>query len=63
MIKTITVAVWFIMLMAVLTMGFKMISMPDTMVNIIGALFLIFFTALSIQTKCLTTIKFKRNGK
>lgn len=63
MIKTTTVAVWFIMLMAVLTMGFKMISAPDTMVNIIGVLFLIVFTALSVQTKCLTTIRFKRNGK
>lgn len=63
MIKAIKVAMWFIMLMAVLTMGFRMISAPDTMVNIIGVLFLISFIALSVSTKCLTTITFKRNEK
>jgi len=54
------VVVWFIMFMSLITLSFNMMSAANTVENILGVIILIHTVAISIKTKCLTTIKFKR---
>jgi hypothetical protein len=54
------VVVWFIMFMSLITLSFNMMSAANTVENILGVIILIYTVAISIKTKCLTTIKFKR---
>lgn len=57
------VAVWFIIFVALLTLGLGMMSTPDSVENVLGFLLIVVIFYLSIETKCLTTIKFKRDEK
>lgn len=64
--KTLTiikVAVWFILFLALLGVGFEMVSKPNTIENIIGFFIIVTIIIISIKTKCLTTIKFKKHEK
>nr|DAG87489.1 MAG TPA: hypothetical protein [Crassvirales sp.] len=54
------VVVWFIMFMSLITLSFNMMSTANTVENILGFIILAFTVAMSIKTKCLTTIRFKR---
>jgi hypothetical protein len=54
------VVVWFIMFMSLITLSFNMMSVANTVENILGFIILAFTVAMSIKTKCLTTIRFKR---
>lgn len=61
--KTLTiikVAVWFILFLALLGVGFEMVSKPSTIENIIGFFIIVTIIIISIKTKCLTLIKLKR---
>jgi len=53
-------AVWFVIFIILLTLGLKMISVPNTIENVIGFFMVVAISYLSVKTKCLTTIKLKR---
>lgn len=55
------VAVWFVIFIILLTLGLEMISAPNTIENVIGFFMVVATLYLSVRTKCLTTIKFKKN--
>lgn len=55
------VALWFILFLALLSVGFEMVSKPSTIENVIGFLIIVAIVIISIKTKCLTTIKFEKN--
>ena len=54
------VAVWFVVFIILITLGLEMISVPNTIKNVIGFLMVVIVLYLSIKTKCLTTIKLER---
>lgn len=57
------VAVWFIIFIILITLGLGMMSTPNSVENVLGFLLIVVIFYLSIKTKCLTTIKFKRDEK
>ena len=61
--KTSTISklvVWVILFMILLNAGFSMMTMPDTIGNVIGFLIVVAIIVISIKTKCLTTIKLNK---
>lgn len=54
------VAVWFVIFTILITLGFEMISAPNTIENVIGFFMVVTVLYLSIRTKCLTIIKFNK---
>lgn len=54
------VVLWFILFIALLSVGLEMVSNPNTMENVIGFFIVVAIVIISIKTKYLTTIKFKR---
>ena len=54
------VAVWFVVFIILITLGLEMISVPNTIKNVIGFLMVVIVLYLSIKTKCLTAIKLER---
>lgn len=59
--RTITrIAVWFVIFIILLTLGFEMISAPNTIENVIGFSMIMVIVYLSIKTRCLATIKLRR---
>lgn len=57
------VAVWFVIFIILITLGLGMMSTPNSVENVLGFLLIVVIFYLSIKTKCLTTIKFKRDEK
>ena len=57
------IAVWFIIFVALLTLGLGMMSTPNSVENVLGFLLIVVIFYLSIKTKFITTIKFKRDEK
>ena len=55
------VAVWFVIFIVLLTLGLEMISAPNTIENVIGFFMVVATLYLSVRTKCLTTLKFRKN--
>lgn len=53
-------AVWFVIFTILITLGFEMISAPNTIENVIGFFMVVTVLYLSIRTKCLTIIKFNK---
>lgn len=56
----IKIAIWFILFMALLTLGLNMVSEPNTIENVIGFFIIVAIVLISIETKCLTLINFKK---
>lgn len=54
------VAVWFVIFIILITLGLEMISVPNTIENVIGFFMIVTTLYLSIRTKCLTAIKLER---
>lgn len=54
------VAVWYVIFIILITLGFEMISAPNTIENVIGFFMVVATLYLSIRTKCLTVIKLER---
>ena len=54
------VAVWFVIFIILITLGLEMISVPNTIENMIGFFMIVATLYLSIRTKCLTVIKLER---
>ena len=59
----IKLAVWFVLFIALLNVGLEMVTVPNTIENVIGFFIVVFMVIISIKTKCLTTIKFKKHEK
>ena len=51
---------WVILFIILLNVGFRMITMPNTIGNVIGFLIVVAIVVISIKTKCLTSIKLQR---
>ena len=54
------VAIWFVIFIILITLGLEMISVPNTIENVIGFFMIVATLYLSIRTKCLTAIKLER---
>lgn len=54
------VALWFILFLVLLGVGFEMVSKPSTIENVIGFFAVVAIVVISIKTRCLTTIKFNK---
>ena len=52
--------VWVILFIILLNVGFSMITMPNTIGNVIGFLIVVAVVVISIKTECLTSIKLQR---
>lgn len=63
MSKFIKIVIWFILLMAGLSISLSMISAADTVENLLGCVVLGLVVALSVETKCLTIIKLRKHEK
>ena len=50
----IKIAIWFVLFMALLTLGLNMVSEPNTIENVIGFFIIVAIVLISIETKCLT---------
>lgn len=61
--KGLILVVWFVVFMTLLTGSLSLISAPDTIENLLGVVVLAGTVALSIKTKCLTEIRFKKNDR
>ena len=56
----IKLVIWVILFTILLNVGFSMITMPDTIGNVIGFLLVVAIVVISIKTKCLISIKLQR---
>ena len=54
------VAVWYVIFIILITLGLEMISVPNTIENVIGFFMIVATLYLSIRTKCLTAIKLEK---
>lgn len=63
MSKFIKIAIWFILFMAGLSTSLSMISAANTVENLLGCAVLGLVVAISVETKCLTTIKLRKHEK
>lgn len=52
---------WFVIFIILITLGLEMISASNTIENVIGFFMVVITLYLSIRTKCLTAIKFRKN--
>lgn len=52
---------WFVIFIILITLGLEMISAPNTIENVIGFFMVVVTLYLSVRTKCLTAIKFRKN--
>lgn len=57
--KIVKLAVWFILFIVLLNVGFRMVTASNTIENIIGFFIVIAMVIITIKTKFLTTIKLK----
>lgn len=47
--------VWFVLTFFFAEIGFKLISMNDSLFNIVGAVIIFSYILISVKTKCLTS--------
>lgn len=59
--KFVKITVWFILFMAGLSICLSMVSAANTTENVLGGIILGIIVAISVETKCLTTIKLKKH--
>ena len=63
--KIVLIAIWFILWMVVWTMFGKLVSAPDSLLNLIGVSLAIIYVSVSVKTRCFTRKwnPFKTNNK
>ena len=61
--KFVILMIWFILLMAGLSISLSMVSAANTVENLLGCVILGLVVAISVETKCLTTIKLRKHEK
>lgn len=52
--------IWGVLFLGLSTLFLSMISAPNTIENIIGFILLMLLFIVTVKTKCLTNLKFKR---
>lgn len=57
--KYFKIIIWFILTMYLITLGLDMVSVPNTIENIIGFIIVFLTIYVSIKTKCFININFK----
>lgn len=57
------ITVWFLLFMIGLTFSLYLISVASTLLNILGVIVLMFIITISVETKCLTSIKLRKHEK
>ena len=57
------IGVWIVLFIIGIQIALTMVSAASTVQNIIGFILLIMILVISEKTKCLTTIKLKKNEK
>ena len=57
------ITVWFLLFMIGLTFSLHLISAASTLLNILGVIVLMIIVAISMETKCLTSIKLRKYEK
>lgn len=60
--KILVIALWFVLFILILNVSLSMISTSNSIGNVIGFLILVATVLISIKTKCLTTLKFRKNN-
>lgn len=55
--------IWIILTMLVVNSTFELVSMSNTFLNIVGLILLIGYGCISYKTKCLTSIKTKKQDE
>lgn len=55
--------IWFVLFIALLNVGLEMITVPNTIENVIGLFIVVFIVIITIKTKCLTNLNFKKHEK
>lgn len=58
--KLVKIVLWLLISIAVLNIGFNMVSAPDTIQNIAGFIIIVSIWVITLETKCLTNLEFKR---
>lgn len=58
----IKIAVWLVLFMGLMTLAADMVSVASTVENMAGFFIAIAIVIITVKTKCLTTINFKRKG-
>lgn len=61
--KLILIVAWWVFFMVVTTIFFEMISMANTIANLVGAIALAIAVVISWKTECFTKIKFIKPRK
>lgn len=56
----IKILLWVICLIGVIELGCSLVSMADTILNIVGVVLMATFAFMSYKTKCFTYIKIKK---
>lgn len=56
----IKVVIWLAIAMSVFNLGLKFISAPNTIENLIGFFIVVIVVVITVKTKFLTTLNFKR---
>lgn len=59
----IKIAIWLFITMYAVTKGLDMLSTTNTVENIVGFIILMAVLVITLETKCLTNIKFKKDEK
>ena len=54
----IIIVIWFVVFMAILTLSLRLISMPDTLANLLGIILLA--GSITVSTQCIKFINDKR---
>ena len=52
--KAVLITIWFILWMVVWAMFGKLVSAPDSLLNLIGASLAIIYVIISVKTRCFT---------
>lgn len=61
--KFVVLMTWLILFMAGLSTSLSMISATNTVENLLGCVVFGLVVAISVETKCLTTIKLRKHEK
>jgi hypothetical protein len=61
--KTIWVFAWFLAALGAVDIGFELITMPNTFLNIVGLSLVFGYGLVSIKTRCFTKFKTNKDEK
>lgn len=63
MANSIKLFIWLLLTIFVIDIGCELVTMADTLLNVLGLVMMFAYILLTIKTKCLITLKVKKNEK